>query len=277
MEKTLIEIYGPVYDIICKLKTASPEENDSLMKELYRVGELVYDELTSFTDEFCRIRDSVKELEARIQQLNALLDKRMKNLSYLDLADSMTACEAIYRDFWDKLDLNSQKYLAMANYLFKLFSGDEADYSPSVVEYGRAVENELKSKIFTGYVISLISSRDSLKNDDNHYSDLIRAVSAFSRDEKYYIPARIMVRYLTYLSDHKYDDNAYNDALKHFLEKEGIDERIVSDSDFTEKMDEIFDKYRNSAAHAGNTMESTDVNTCREKTKKVLKKFMRAL
>lgn len=72
-------------------------------------------------------------------------------------------------------------------------------------------------------------------------------------------------------------ENAYNDALKIYLNEHGVNPIPISESTFTLTADEIFDKYRNSAAHPGSTMVSRDAELCKEKSKKVLKKFMSAI
>lgn len=82
-----------------------------------------------------------------------------------------------------------------------------------------------------------------------------------------YIPARDMIRYLSYLSTGSAKD-PYVLKLKAYLEKQHIDVNTVSDSSFTSSADELFDKYRNAAAHSGGPMTSDDASTCREKTKK---------
>ena len=200
----------------------------------------------------------------------------MADTSPLDMADSMAACELIYKGFWEKLDVFSQKYLAMANYLFKLFSDDDKDFSPSVLEFGLAVENELVRKIYFGYVTSLSGRTDGMVDRGRLYGALKTAVRNYTNNGEYYLPAREMVRYLSYLSD---DDlaNAYNDALKQYLSQHKIDSAPISEITFTETADELFDKFRNAAAHPGGTIPSDGARVCREKSKKVLKQFMNAV
>ena len=71
--------------------------------------------------------------------------------------------------------------------------------------------------------------------------------------------------------------NDYNEALKTYLIEQRINDSVISDDNFTKIADEVFDKYRNPAAHAGNTMVHEDARACREKSKKVLKRFMSAV
>lgn len=281
MTKTNREIYGPVLEIIRKLKEASQEETDAIIDELEKVSKKAFDEFENLDKEFVRIHDANIELEEKIKSLNELLDKRMAEVSFLDLEDSMIACSSIYKSFWTKLDEYSQKYLAMANYLFKLFScamnnSCNNDVSPSILEFGRAVENELIKKIYYGYILGLCENSKEVDGDEKQYKSIKNAVKSYKKKAEFYIPARDMIRYLSYLSTGSAKDS-YVLELKAYLEKQHIDVNTVSDSSFTSSADELFDKYRNVAAHSGGTMTSDDASTCREKTKKVLKKYMSAV
>lgn len=276
MEKAS-SIYGPVYQMILKMQNASPDELPEMMQKLYSLNESTYTAFKSFDEEFERIRNSQAELEEKLKELDALLDKRMSETSAGDLAISRISCENIYKGYWNKLDDFSQKYLTMANYLYRLFESDDTDFSPSVLEFGRAVENELVSKIYSGYVASLSGNTSQMVDSGSLYGELKSAVRSYTTNNgEYYIPARKMVKYLEYLSDEDLQ-NAYNEALKNYLSSNGVDKIPISENTFTTMADELFYRYRNSAAHPGKTMDEPAAKTCREKSKKVLKKFMSAV
>lgn len=65
--------------------------------------------------------------------------------------------------------------------------------------------------------------------------------------------------------------------MKNYLSSNGVDKLPISETTFTSMADELFDQYRNSAAHPGKTMDEPEAKSCREKSKKVLKKFMSAV
>lgn len=277
MEKKATSIYGPVYEMIRKMQTASESDLPNLMNQLFSLNEEVYAEFQSFDAEFERIRNANMELEEKLKSLDELLDKRMEATSPSDLALSRISCENIYKGYWEKLDEFSQKYLTMANYLYKLLAKDDTDFSPSVLEFGRAVENELVLKIYKGYVASLSGNTEGMIDHGSLYGELKSAVRSYTNNNgEYYIPARAMVKYLGYLSDEELQ-NAYNDALKNYLCDTGVDKNPISEEMFTSTADELFDKYRNTAAHPGTTMDEVEGRICREKSKKVLKKFMSAV
>ena len=276
MQKTTSEIYGPIYSIIKQMQNASPDEKERLEAELYLKSEEAFKEFESFDSEFARIRNANLELEEKICNLNELLDQKMSEMSELDMGNSLANCEIIYKGFWEKLDSYSQKYLVMANYLFNLFSNKDKDFSPSVLEFGRAVENELVRKIYFGYVASLSGHTEGMIDHGSLYGALKNAIRSYTNNGEYYIPAREMVKYLSYLSEQDLV-NAYNDALKKYLNEHHINIESISETSFTNNADEIFDKYRNTAAHPGEIIPSSDAKACREKSKKVLKRFMTAV
>ena len=276
MIKTASESFGLVLELVSQTKDASPEETARLIEEIYRRSEIVKKELESFDRNVARIRDENAELEIRIRKLNQVLDQKKEELSQLDMIDSVSACEMIYHDFWEKLDMYSRDYLAMANYLLKLFSEKELDYSLSVLEFGRAIENELVSKIYLGYVANLSENEIEIQDPANRYATLKKAVQNYTNNGECFIPARDMVKFLSYLSNED-AGNSYNDSLKQFLNENGIDVTLVSEKQFTDVADEVFKKYRNAAAHSGKTMSSDDAKACKEKSKKALKRFMNAI
>lgn len=276
MEHSATLIYGPVYELILKMQKAPPEELSALQQELYELNEKTRYKFMIFDEEFEKIRNDNIEIKEKLQKLNILLDERFANTSKDDLTICKISCENIYGGYWDKLDELSQKYLIMANYLYRLFSNSDKDFSPSVLEYGRAVENELTYKIYKGYVERLSVNTSRMTDNGSRYGELRSAVRSYTNNNgEFYIPARAMVKYLKYLSDDYI--NEYNEALKGYLASEGINEHPISENSFTSEADIIFDKYRNSAAHPGRTISEHEALKCKEKSKKVLKQFMSAL
>ena len=266
---------GPLLKEIIEIGNASPEKLVASQGKLLKLAEEAFDKWNQFEERFKRIRDSELSAEEKVREFYELIDVRVKN-SHLDIAQSMVTCERIYKGYWDKLDAFSQHCLAVADFLFKLFSEDDEYFSPSVVEYGRAIENELIEKIYSGYVLSLCGNIQGMIDRGSLYRELKSAVHKTERHEDYYISARIMVKYLTYLSDETVN-NPYNEALKRYLLANSIDEKIISSDDFTLLADDIMDRFRNSAAHPGKMIDYDEAKECREKTKKVLKRFMSAV
>lgn len=275
---------GPVMSIINKMNALSnemeiPEELLKLMNDLNVAGATAYSELKEFDDEFEQIRNSSLEFEEKIKSLNDLLDQRETMVlkeGILDFGISAAECEALFgKDVWDKLEEQTQRYIIMANYLLKIMQKNEADLSPSVLEYGRSVENELIEKIYRDFVKELDGKTYGMFDRDNSYALLIQAVRHLNGDE-FYIPSLEMVNYLKYLK-RKGDKNDYNEAFKDYLGRKNINIEMISDDNLTGVAYELFDKYRNDAAHAGGELEEKDALKCKEKTKKVIKRVIKAI
>lgn len=101
--------------------------------------------LTELTMEFKEIKELPREIDEKLIRLNKNIDDRLKTLigdqRHLDLY--ITEIKQWF-DFYDILESNSQKYLPEAEYIFDHISKlDNPDYSPFIIQYCRALENEL--------------------------------------------------------------------------------------------------------------------------------------
>lgn len=279
MDKSALQIVGPVFDLIEKMASnerASVGELKKLLAKLVKKRDEAIDELKAFDKEFERIRNLNTEQKEKIEKLNKILDDRMDNVSAREFSCVQMDCEDIYRGYWFKLDVYSRRYLTMAHYLFRIIEIDNEDFSPAVLQFGRAIENELVLKIYTGYIDDLSKNNRNLQDSGKLYSQVKNAVASYNTTGKYYISARTMVKYLTYLADSGFK-NDYNDALKNYLNSNNIDKEPISQEDFTNTADYLFGNYRNAAAHPGQIIMQTGAEDCRDKTKDVLGKFMGAV
>lgn len=99
-----------------------------------------------------RIEDVIKQIEDRITQL----------ISYQSVSIDYyvhSVCLWLTTDRWQQLDINSQSFLPQAELLFENIENIEQDknkdYSPFIIQYCRALENELLIKLFTAYTDNL--------------------------------------------------------------------------------------------------------------------------
>ncbi len=108
--------------------------------------------------DFKEIQDLPREIEEKISRLNKKLEEQISNLNF-EQKQIDTYIKEIknWFDYYDLLETKSQKYLPEAEYIFDHISKlDNPDYSPFILQYCRALENELLCKIFRAYVQSLI-------------------------------------------------------------------------------------------------------------------------
>lgn len=269
----LTEEYAPMSAIITKLSSASSmEEVQGLVAELQSLSVAFEQKLSAFDEEFNRIKAEDEELHTKIEQLNALLDEKMRSVSKLDFANSIAVCKTKIK-FWDCLDTYSQKYLAMANYLLDVLSmHSNADYSPAVLEYGRTLENELVVKIYDDFIANRLSCEDDLP-EDNLYKDLRAAAINFTKYGNFQIPAQAMINYLSYMSDDI--DSDYRDAMIDYCDGRKIEYGKLSSNKFVSRAAQIIKK-RNDAAHWGHTLPSHVARACQDDSHDALKIFINA-
>lgn len=114
--------------------------------------------LTELVSDFNSIKKLPREIDDRINRLSQSLDTKLNELisDQKQLDFYITEIKRWF-DFYDLLETKSKKYLPEAEYIFDHISKlDNPDYSPFILQYCRALENELLKKIFRAYVQSLI-------------------------------------------------------------------------------------------------------------------------
>ena len=163
----------------------------------------------------------------------------------------------------------------MAQYLYRLIENRNMDYSPAVLEFGRTIENELVIKIFDGFIVSVSDKKSLLIDMGKRYEEMKKAISDYRNDRRYYLPAMKMVRYLENIADRQLE-NDYNEALKSYMDNNGIDKTKLSEKIFTSKAEKVFEK-RNKAAHQGTTINQESATKCRKNSDEVLRIFMDAI
>lgn len=123
--------------------------------------------LTELSIDFKQIKDLPRDIDEKINRLNKNLDSRLKDLltNQKQLDFYITEIKGWF-DFYDILESKSQKYLPEAEYIFDHISKlENPDFSPFILQYCRALENELLNKIFRAYVQSLIDRNVNLEMD----------------------------------------------------------------------------------------------------------------
>ena len=122
--------------------------------------------LIELTNDFKQIKNLPRDIDEKIVRLNENLDSKLDNLTK-DQKQIEFYVKEIRRwfDFYDILEIKSQKYLPEAEYIFDQISIlENPDYSPFILQYCRALENELLKKIFRAYVQSLIDQNIDIEN-----------------------------------------------------------------------------------------------------------------
>ena len=123
--------------------------------------------LTELVSDFNLIKELPREIDERINRLNESLDSKLDELisDQKQLDFYITEIKRWF-DFYDLLETKSKKYLPEAEYIFDHISKlENPDYSPFILQYCRALENELLKKIFRAYVKSLIDKETEITKE----------------------------------------------------------------------------------------------------------------
>lgn len=126
-------------------ETAALTEHLLSLKKLMNISE----------DDDQRVEDFIKHMENWVSTSIANQSKSVD--SYIPLVCS-------WLSGWDKLDKASQFFLPQAELLFENIARTSSqDYSPFIIQYCRALENELLTKLFASYADSLYERKPNVE------------------------------------------------------------------------------------------------------------------
>lgn len=239
--------------------------------------------------DFKEIQDLPREIEEKISRLNKKLEEQISNLHF-EQKQIDTYIKEIknWFEYYDLLETKSQKYLPEAEYIFDHISKlDNPDYSPFILQYCRALENELLSKIFRAYVQSLIDRNLDFEtyfawdlgkkasgkpNDDNTFrlSKHIQKCLTKNTDDWFFELGSMEVN-LRYLTGRTIEKSPLLQDLKEFVlnrfEKELLNIEYLDDIKI------IIKDYRNQSAHP-NLMDTEKATTFHKQMKECLINLM---
>jgi hypothetical protein len=176
---------------------------------------------------------------------------------------------------WDRLDALSKQFLPSAEYLFtQLARFPDADLSPFIIQYCRALENEILIKIFRAYLQSLIEreinieknfnwdfgKKESGKPNNENTLKLAKYIKrCLIKDRStWFFELGTMETYLRYLTGKTVRMSPLLQDLRDFIFN--YFEKNVIEVEFLNELKRITTEYRNKAAH-------TDIITIEEAKK----------
>ena len=221
--------------------------------------------LVELTKDFKQIKDLPREIEVKILHLNENLDRKLENL-LKDQKQIDFYIKGIKRwfDFYDILEVKSQKYLPEAEYIFDQISKlENPDYSPFILQYCRALENELLKKIFRAYIQSLIDQNIDIEtefawdfgrkesgkyNSDNTFKLANHLKKCLSKpEEEWFFELGNMECNLRYLTGTTVEKSPLLQDLKSFVLNRFKQEFL--NIEYLNEIDTIIKDYRNQSAH----------------------------
>ena len=146
-------------------KPKSVDEITKLTEIVLELRNEVKSQISNLTSEFVKIKKSSEFSDNKIDLIYAILDKESRTDNIQDYYELVKLDFEDYQYFED----NSTKFLASAYFLKeKLESLETDDYSPFILQFSRAIENEILNKLFLPFYKEL---------------DLIEDLETFLKDE----------------------------------------------------------------------------------------------
>lgn len=221
--------------------------------------------LTELVSDFNSIKKLPREIDDRINRLNQNLDTKLNELisDQKQLDFYITEIKRWF-DFYDLLETKSKKYLPEAEYIFDHISKlENPDYSPFILQYCRALENELLKKIFRAYVQSLIDReiditkefewdfgrKESGKPNSDNTFKLAKHIQRYLKksEEEWFFELGSMEVNLRYLTGKTAGKSPLLIDLKSFV----LDrfEQEILNIEYLDEIKTIIRDYRNQSAH----------------------------
>ena len=263
-----MKLYGDAKDFHNKTFELLLKNQKDILNTIDRVENKV-DNINTILIELASDFDSIKklpvEIDEKINKLNLSLDKKIVKLS-LNEKQLETHISEIkeWFDFYDLLESKSKKYLPEAEYIFDHISKlENPDYSPFILQYCRALENELLNKIFRAYVQSLIDRKieitkefewdfgrkESGKPNSENTLKLVKHIQRCLKksDEQWFFELGSMQVNLRYLIGKTAEKSPLLIDLKSFLLNRF--EKEILNIEYLDEIKTIVIDYRNQSAH----------------------------
>jgi len=209
--------------------------------------------LKELKTDFEQIQKLPREDEEKLFKLCQKIDSKLDTVYNKEQQTIEGYIEEIKRwlDLWERLDLQSQKFLPIAEFIFdELSKLQDADYAPFVVQYCRTLENEILKKLFEAYhSIGLVGiNKDDLVKYDLDNQKTGKFAQMVKRNKVTYTLGDM--NFIMALL--KQGGNTLNESplLQHFraFAISYFDEKIVED-EFLKDVNKLTNDFRNKAAH----------------------------
>lgn len=209
--------------------------------------------LKTIQKEILDIKKSHRDEEEKLIKINSRLD----NLVSLITEQRRTISEYIeivqrWIEHWDLLDEASRKFLSSAEFLFdEIFKMEDSDFSPFIIQYCRALENEILKKLFEAYhddiTIRIADIEELIKGDLANRATKEFAKRIQRNKREYTLGQMIWIMQLLKpkgrtLRGSKLLQDFRDFSLRYFKEK-------IVEKEYLDSIDEINEQFRRKAAH----------------------------
>jgi hypothetical protein len=245
--------------------------------------------LVELVEECQAIKKLPRSIEEKFDRLTQKLDKKLSEIE-LEESELNSYIDEIKRwlEQFDLLESTSKKYLPEAEYIYDKISGlKNADFSPFVIQYCRAFENELLNKLFRAYVQSLIDRKIIFEvsfswdistnekgtfNNQNTYKLASHLKKCISQPrEQWYFELGSMEMNLRYLTGKTVKKSPLLQDLNEFVLSNF--EQELLDVDYLNDIKNKIIEYRNQSAHP-NFIDTSEAIEFKKEIKKCIVKLM---
>ena len=209
--------------------------------------------LVELETDFKQIQRLPREDEEKVFKLCQKIDAKLDAVYNKEHQTIEGYIEEIKRwlDLWEMLDLQSQKFLPIAEFIFdELSKLEDADYAPFVVQYCRTLENEILKKLFEAYHSNGLKSvnRDGLVQYDLVNPKTKTFAFMVKKDKQTYTLGEM--NFIMSLLKQGGNTLAESLLLQHFrtFTISYFDEKIV-EAEFLKDVNKLTTEFRNKAAH----------------------------
>lgn len=254
--KGLISIYetGSIHLNLTKeilLKVTSQETISKRIEDKIDVALTVLQKLNS---DITVIKNNKRDDDEKIRRIYFEIDEKLKQLTNKQKKEISYYQNEIKKwlDDWQLLHSSSSNFLTSAELIFDhLPDGQDTDYSPFIIQYCRALENEILKKLFEAYHENLLKNNIDRKNlvalDSTNENTQMFAKSV-EKDKRDYTLGN-MSAIMSFLKEDGKTlkgssllQNFRTFALTYFEDK-------VLQKEFLDSINNITKNYRNKSAH----------------------------
>lgn len=209
--------------------------------------------LNELKTDFDHIQKLPREKEEKLFKLSQKIDAKFDSIYKKEQNTIENYIEEIKRwlDLWELLDLQSQKFLPIAEVIFDILSKmEDADFAPFVIQYCRTLENEILKKLFEAYHSKGLKgiSVTELVKDDIENQKTGKFAQMVRRNRITYTLGDM--NFIMALLKQGGNTLAISPLLQHFraFVISYFDEKIV-EAEFLKDVNKLTNEFRNKAAH----------------------------
>ena len=266
-------------------------ENDVLSQPVIHSD---YQEILTSVNDIAKLQNEVKTLSKYLADLKKLMnipdnasDDQVEgvinlmeqwissSISKVSLNEYITVvCSWLTN--WESLEKESQIFLPQAEMIFDgIVNSQTEDYSPFIIQYCRALENELLSKLFVVYtenVLKRMSEMDSIiKNELNDSKTGQFAKKLQKRDNDYTLGQMSFILTLLEINGKTLQRSPLLMDFRDFIF--GYFEERVLDQQYLKQIEAINEDFRRKAAHPY-ILNKEAAQLCREQVRKCLNELI---